>query len=126
MADTTGGTGTHAAGTVQDEQKNKLTENDIRRETRTITRQLIEPMCRYRFTSQFVAGDFPLPTFRRVRPEILDRSLEADVMIKGQQLGMEISKAWAHERLGIPELKEGEEILTPELGTFGDQLQEGM
>ena len=119
--DTTGGTGTLAAGKVQDDVKDDLRNDDIKREGRTVRRQIIAPMCTYKFWRD----DVPLPYFRRVKPETIDRTAEADLFAKAQQAGLKIGKKYAHERLGIPEPEEGDEVLTPSLDAFGEGLTEG-
>ncbi len=120
--DTTGGTGTHAAGAVQNEVREDRRNNDIRRESRAVTRQIIAPLC----AAMFPSREMPCPIFQRIKPEIVDRSQEADLLGKAQHAGMEIPLDWAHKRLGIPKAKDGEEILTPSLDAFGEAMREGI
>ncbi len=115
--DTTGGTGTFAAASVQDEVRDDIRDDDIQKEARTIREQIIEPMCRY----QFWRGDVPCPHFRRNKKQVVTVQ-----DIKDAQLaGIDMPKDWALARLGIPKLKDGEEKLEPMTGFFGDAVSEG-
>lgn len=106
--DTTGGTGTLAAASVQDSVRDDLRDDDMKREARTIRRQLIAPMCAFRFRR-----DVPLPYFRRIKPEVVDRVQEANLFAAGQRLGLKIGEDYAYERLGIQKPKGGEAVLDP-------------
>ncbi len=117
-SDTTGGTGTLAAGAVQNEVRQDLRDDDIRRESRTVERQIIAPLCKTLFPGQTV----PCPKFRRVKPETIDRVREAELLLKAQQLGAKIPLKHALAQLGIPELQDGEIALEPGLDAFGAGL----
>jgi len=121
-ADTSGSTGTYAAASVHDQVRQDLLEDDVRRESRTIRRDLIAPLCAYRFSGR----DVPLPTFRRQFREEVDRQKEGQIMVVAQQAGVPIPKDWAYERLGIPKPEDGEVTLEPSLGAFGESLNEGI
>ncbi len=122
-ADTTGGTGTLAAGLVQDDVKDDLRDDDIRRESRTIRRQLISPMCAFAFPHV----DVPLPFFRRVKPETVDRIQEANLFsIATQQIGLPVGKQFIYDRLGIPKPEQDEPIVERNLGAFGEPLSDGL
>lgn len=107
VVDTTGGTGTHAAAAVQDEVRESLRDDDIKRESRTIRRQLIAPLCAFKFGGR----DVPLPHFQREKPEVVDRMQEAQVIRLALEAGAPVPKGWALQRLDIPETQEGEETL---------------
>lgn len=115
IGDNTGATGSLAAATVQDNVRGDLRDDDIKNEGDMVRCQIIAPMCYFKFWKQV-----PLPYFRRVKPETDDRSDTGDIIIKGQTAGMKVPKKWAHERLGIPEPKPGEEVLTPQIDPFGE------
>lgn len=119
VSDTTGGTGTFAAANVQDEVRDDLRDDDIDREADTVMQQIIEPMLFYRFWQEM-----PIPSFRRVAPETIDRKLEAETIRSAQAAGAKVPKKWALERMGIPELKEDDEVLEPP-DPFQDELTEG-
>lgn len=97
-SDTTGGTGTFAAAEVQDRVRADLRDDDIKREARTIREQIIQPMVRLAFPNR----DVPVPYFRRVKPETVDRIKEAELIYKAQMASIEVPEAWARERTGIP------------------------
>ena len=120
--DTTGGTGTLAAASVHNEVREDIRNDDIRRESRTIRRQIIAPMIAFAFPGKQV----PLPHFRRIKPEVVDRVQEAQLMAAAQTIGVSVTKKHAHDRLGIPEPEPKDEILTPSLDAFGEGLNEGV
>lgn len=119
-SDTTGGTGTYAAGSVQDEVKDDIRKDDIRREARTIRRQILTPMVRMIF-----GPDAPVPYWGRIEPETVDRRAEGEVIAAAQRAGLRIPSAWAYERMEIPMPEEGEDVLVPSLDAFGAALEEG-
>ena len=121
-SDTTGGTGTLAAGAVQNEVRQELRDDDILRESRTVERQIIKPLCHILFGGQEV----PCPKFRRVKPETIDRVREADLLLKAQQLGAKIPVDHALKQLNIPKLQDGELWLEPGMDAFGAALEEGL
>lgn len=109
--DTANATGTHAAGSVQNEVRKDLRDDDIRREGRTIRDQLIVPMCLFEFQNQVVkrGGSFPFPYFGRVVPETVDRKAELEIIeIMTQRLGCPVEKSRVYEIAGVqaPELDE--------------------
>lgn len=119
-ADTTGGTGTFAAANVQDEVREDLRDDDIKNEGLTVRRQIIGPMCGARF-----GREVPLPFFRRVKPETVDRKVEAELIAAAQRIGIKVPLDWALERVGIPKAQEKDKLLTPP-DLFEDSLTEGI
>lgn len=107
-SDTTGGTGTFAAGKVQEEVREDLRDDDIAAEGATIRQQLIAPMVWFKFWRPM-----PLPKFRRVKPEAVDRIQLAQLIESAQRIGIEVGADWAHDTLGIPKLAQGELALKP-------------
>lgn len=97
--DTTGATGTHAAGAAQHEVQQDLRDDDIRREGRSLRDQLIAPMCYFAFGRD----DVPVPYLVRRVPEIKDRLQEANVMQQAVNLGLAIEKSYAYQTLELPE-----------------------
>lgn len=118
-ADTTGGTGTFAAAKVQDDVREDLRDDDIRREGRMVQESFIAPMCAFHFRR-----DVPLPSFRRIKPETIDRKAEGEVIVQAQQAGIGVGEDYARERMGIPKPDKGETVLTrPD--AFETGLEEG-
>jgi len=107
--ESTGVTGGLAAAVVQDAVRDDIRDDDIKNESATVGKQLIAPMAAFKYPGR----DVPLPTFRRVKPETVDRQKEALLLRAAQGAGVQVPKAWAYKRLGIPEPQEGDEVLEP-------------
>ena len=118
--DNTGATGSLAAASVQNEVRADLRDDDIKREGQTVRRQFIGPMVAFVFRRPV-----PLPYFRRIKPEVIDRVRESELFLKAQQAGVRVPKQHAYKTLGIPEPAVDEETLSPSLDAFGDGLSEG-
>lgn len=126
-SDTTGGTGTFAAAEVQDRVREDIRDDDIKREGRTVRDQIIRPIVALAFPGR----DVPLPYFRRIKPETVDRIKEGELMFKAQQIGMDVPESWARDRLGIPKPKtdengQREAVLEGSLDAFAEGLNEGV
>jgi hypothetical protein len=124
-SDTTGGTGTFAAADVQNQVRDNLRDDDIKREGRTVREQIIRPIVAFGFHGR----DVPVPYFRRVKPQTIDRIKEAELMYKAQHIGMDVAESWARERLGIPKPKVDEngqrEAVLESPDAFEDGIKEG-
>lgn len=97
--DTAGATGTYAAGAVQNEVRQDIRDDDIRRESRTIRRQLIAPMVKWMMAGR----EAPLPHFERIKPETGDLVQRAELLRKStQELGMLVESDYAYRELRIP------------------------
>jgi len=107
--ESTGVTGGLAAAVVQDAVRDDIRDDDIKNESATVGKQLIAPVVAFKYPGRDVA----LPTFRRVKPEIVDRQKEALLLRAAQGAGVQVPKAWAYKRLGIPEPQEGDDVLEP-------------
>jgi phage gp29-like protein len=108
-ADTTGATGTFAAANVHNQVRADLTADDIRKESRTVGRDLIKPMVLYQFPARRPA----MPTFEHYVDELVDQNLLADMLGKAQAAGLRVGRDWAHDALGIPIPQKDEEVLQP-------------
>ena len=103
-----GQSGSVAASRVHEGVRQDILADDIRKEGRTIHRDLLTPLTRLRF-----GPDAPVPLFRRRPKPPADLSELAGVLdVAVNQLGMDVPLGWARETLGIPSLSEGEESLT--------------
>jgi len=102
--DTSGSTGTFSAATIHDRVRQDIRDDDVRKEGRTIRRDLLRPLVQLRF-----GPAAPVPFFRRSLEvprdvEALARVLAAAV----NDLGMRVPLRWAHEALGVPMIEHGE------------------
>ena len=71
----------------------------MRKEERTIRRDLHGPLTRFR-----VGQDVAVPYFRRKLKQPTDTTELANVLdVAVNQLGMRVPSAWAHDALGIPQ-----------------------
>lgn len=103
-----GKTSTNALGNVHEEVRRDLLEGDARQVARTITRDLIWPM---------VVLNAPIDSYRRCPKFEFDLSEPEDIKTYAVALprlvdvGLEIPRDWAQERLGIPKPEAGQPIL---------------
>jgi len=111
--DTAGATGTFAAAQIHERVRQDLREDDVRKESRTVRRDILRPLVELRF-----GPNAPVPFFRRSLQAPRDIRQLADVLsVAVNQLGLKIPLRWAHEALGIPASEYGEKVLPgrPEL-----------
>ncbi len=96
--DIAGQSGSVAASRVHEEVRKDILADDIRKEGRTIRRDLLGPIARLRF-----GPDAPVPFFTRRPSRPADTRELADVLdVAVNQLGAKVPLAWAHDALGIP------------------------
>jgi phage gp29-like protein len=110
--DIAGTTGSVAAARVHEVVRQDILADDIRREGRTIRRDLLAPLTRLRFGPQA-----PVPYFRRKLEQPADVVELASVLdMAVNRLGLHVSRRWAHESLNIPESGQGEDTLSQTTG----------
>ncbi|MCB9853529.1 MAG: DUF935 family protein [Phycisphaerales bacterium] len=95
------------AAAVHDRVRRDLRDDDLRRESATLRRDVLGPLTRLRF-----GPDAPVPHFRRIpdltlEPERLAALLDTAV----NRLGARVPRRWAHAALGIPEANASEETV---------------
>ena len=96
--DIAGQSGSVAASRVHEEVRKDILADDIRKEGRTIRRDLLGPMTRLRFGTHA-----PVPFFtRRPSRPANTRELAEVLDVAVNQLGVKVPLAWAHDALGIP------------------------
>lgn len=96
--DVSGQKGTLTATAVHEQVRQDVLADDLRKEARTIRRDLLAPLTRLRF-----GPDAPVPWFRRkLRSPGQTRELGELIDLAVNRLGAKVSSAWAHEALGIP------------------------
>lgn len=106
--ETTGVSGSFAATVVHEEVRKDLRAGDIRKEGRTIRRDLLAPLVRFKF-----GPSVPVPYFRRKLEMPADTQALAEVLDQAvNRLGIKVPAAWAHETLGIPRPNEREQVLS--------------
>jgi len=95
------------AAAVHDRVRQDIRDDDLRKEARTIRRDLLTPLTRFQF-----GPDAPVPCFQRLpnhalEPERLARVLDVAV----NQLGAKVPASWVHAALGLPQAGQGETVL---------------
>lgn len=106
-----GKTSTNALGKVHNEVRHDLRDSDIRQLNATLTHGLLG-------TIAAVNGLLPpdsrrSPVVRLKVQETEDLTAFAQALPALVNIGMQIPVQWAQERLGIPQPKDGEEVLRP-------------
>ncbi len=105
--DTSGARGTFAASNVHEQVRRDVLADDLRKEARTIRRDLLTPLTRFRF-----GADAPVPQFvRRVRRTHTAGELADLLGTAVNDLGFRVPADWAHESLGIPRAAETATVL---------------
>ncbi|MCH7631669.1 MAG: DUF935 family protein [Planctomycetes bacterium] len=105
--DISGQRGSLAASQIHDEVRRDLLTDDIRKEGRTIRRDLLSPMTRLRF-----GPNAPVPFFRRCPRRPRDAREFVDVLdVAVNRLGVKVSQAWTRDVLGIPSIDESEPVV---------------
>jgi phage gp29-like protein len=89
-----------AAAEVHDRVRLDIRQDDIRREGRTIRRDILRPLVQFKF-----GLDAPVPFFRRKLSPPRDLKQFADVLaVAVKDLGVRIPPRWLHDTLGIPQV----------------------
>ncbi len=106
--DLAGQKGSFAATEVHEQVRQDLLADDLRKESRTIRRDLLRPL------TQFQLGpDTPVPLFRRkLKQPTRAAELAETLDVAVNQLGLNVPAAWAHEALGIPQGSDNEARVT--------------
>ena len=103
--------GSKAAAEVHDRVRRDILLDDIRKEGRTIRRDILRPLAQFKF-----GLDVPVPFFRRKPdPGAPGRDLRelADVLsVAVNDLGIKAPTRWVHDTLGIPEPQNAEAVLS--------------
>lgn len=91
--------GSLAAARVHETVRQDILSDDIRKEGRTIRRDLLTPLTHFRF-----GPDAPVPFFRRTLEEPSDATELAGILDTAvNELGMKVPTSWAHGALGLPQ-----------------------
>lgn len=115
--DITGQSGSIAASKVHEQVRQDILADDMRKEARTIRRDLLSPITQLRF-----GPDVPAPFFRRKLNTQPDRKHIAEVLsLAVNELGAKVPIAWAHNALGIPQPGNNPDILPGKSGNQNAQ-----
>jgi len=106
--DVSGQKGTLTATAIHEQVRQDVLADDLRKEARTIRRDLLTPLTRLRF-----GPDAPVPYFRRkLKPPASPRELAELIDVAVNRLGAKVSAAWAHDALGLPQSAASEAVLS--------------
>ncbi|MDG6857641.1 DUF935 domain-containing protein [Glaesserella parasuis] len=103
-----GKSSTNALGNVHNEVRRDLLVSDVKQLGQTFTQQIILPYLLINFPNIDPAR---IPTFEFDTKEPADLALFADSLPKLVDIGLQIPANWARDKLGIPEVQEGEAVL---------------
>ena len=105
--DIAGLSGSVSASRVHETVRQDIVADDIRKEGRTVRRDLLGPLARFRF-----GPEAPVPFFRRKLQQTRDVTELAGMLdVAVNQLGVSVPLTWAREALGIPEPGQNEETV---------------
>lgn len=103
-----GKSSTNALGNVHNEVRRDLLISDVKQLGQTFTQQIILPYLLINFPN---VDPTRIPTFEFDTKEPADLALFADSLPKLVDIGLQIPANWARDKLGIPEVQEGEAVL---------------
>jgi len=100
--DTTGARGTFAASTVHEQVRQDVLADDLRKEARTLRRDVLTPLTRFTF-----GPDAPVPVFRRKLRRVRSTAELADLLDTAvNKLGLHVPADWTHEALDLPQTRD--------------------
>lgn len=103
--------GSLAASAVHQRVRRDILTDDVRKEGRTIRRDLLTPLVRMKF-----GDDVPVPFFRRrLGRDVSTKELADALDVAVNQLGAKVPARWAHEALGIPQPGPQDDVLSGSL-----------
>lgn len=103
-----GKSSTNALGNVHNEVRRDLLISDVKQLGQTFTQQIILPYLLINFPNIVPTR---IPTFEFDTKEPADLALFAESLPKLVDIGLQIPANWARDKLGIPEVQEGEAVL---------------
>ena len=104
-----GKTSTNALGKVHENSLETLIKSDAKQIGGTLTRDLVFPLLR--INKGGIDDLRRLPRFKFKFDDSEDLGTLAEALPVFVSMGMRIKKEWAHERAGIPQAEEGDEVL---------------
>lgn len=104
-----GKTATNALGNVHNEVRRDLLVSDVKQLGQTFTQQIILPYLQLNFAN---VDPNRIPIFEFDTKEPADLALFAESLPKLVDIGLQIPTEWARDKLGIPEVQDGEAVLS--------------
>lgn len=98
--------GSYAQSKVHDEVRTDLLRADARALASTLVRDVLRPVVMLN-----MGPDAPMPTLELVVEEPEDMSALVDQLAKLVPLGLSVEQAWVRDKWGIPQPKDGAELL---------------
>lgn len=99
--------GSFGATKIHEEVRKDIRDDDIRKEGRTIRRDLLTPLAHFKF-----GQDVPVPYFRRRMDQPRDAQAFTEMLDAAvNRLGVRVSRRWVHDALGIPMPADSEPVL---------------
>ncbi|MBL4832163.1 MAG: DUF935 family protein, partial [Aliivibrio sp.] len=105
-----GKSSTNALGNVHNEVRQELRDSDLTQIAATLSRDLVLPM--YMLNGKSYSKASRSPRFEFDITESEDLKAFSDALPNLVDVGFKIPVRWVHEKLQIPEAKDGEEVLT--------------
>ena len=106
-----GKSSTNALGNVHNEVRRDLLVSDAKQVAQTITQQIILPYLQINIDPNIAL--YRVPYFEFDTKKYDDLSTFADAIPKLVSIGVQIPEKWTRDKLGIPEVQEGETVLKP-------------
>ncbi|MBN6077381.1 DUF935 domain-containing protein [Aggregatibacter actinomycetemcomitans] len=106
-----GKSSTNALGNVHNEVRRDLLVSDAKQVAQTITQQIILPYLQINVDPNIALHRVPYFEFDTKKYD--DLSTFADAIPKLVGIGVQIPEKWTRDKLGIPEVQEGEAVLKP-------------
>lgn len=103
-----GKSSTNALGNVHNEVRRDLLVSDVKQLGQTFTQQIILPYLQLNFAN---VDPNRIPIFEFDTKEPADLALFAESLPKLVDIGLQIPAEWARDKLGIPEVQDGEPVL---------------
>ncbi|WP_417345718.1 DUF935 domain-containing protein [Ferrimonas sp.] len=114
-----GKSSTNALGNVHNEVRTEIRDADLTQLAATLTRDVVGPLYMLNGRSYHSPRRLPRFEFDTTDPEDIGTFSEALPKLAGS--GMRIAVSWAHDKLQIPEAKEGEAVLTGDTAKPGTE-----
>ena len=116
-----GKSSTNALGNVHNEVRRDLLVSDAKQVAQTITQQIILPYLQINVDPNIALHRVPYFEFDTKKYD--DLSTFADAIPKLVSIGVQIPEKWTRDKLGIPEVQEGEVVLKAVQSDFNPDLK---